>query len=290
MENSGLLVIGGDGVIGSALVAAGQPCHWTTRRDIPGALRLDLAGAVEDFVPPTGVTVAVLSAAQARLDRCEAEPDAAARINVAAPARLAAILAARGIRPLLLSTSLVHAPCPLAAEDSAPAPITAYGAQKAAAERAVLACPGGMVLRLSKVLAPGNGVFTTWLDELAAGRPIQPFSDMVMAPVALPVAVAAILVLARGPAEGIYQLSAECDISYAEAAAYLARAIGADSDLVRPKSFRDVGLPEAFVPAHTSLSMRRLSALGVAQPEPWTALDWLVARWRNADWLSSPRA
>lgn len=280
MEN--LLVIGGDGVIGGALVAADPSCHWTSRRaEARNALRLDLTGSVEDFVPPAGVTVAVLSAALARLDRCEAEPDSAARINVTAPARLAAILAARGIRPLLLSTSLVHAPCPLADEDASPAPITAYGRQKAEAERAVLACPGGMVLRLSKVLAPGSGVFTTWLDELAAGRPIQPFSDMVMAPVALPLAIRAILALARGPAAGVYQLSATTDISYADAALHLARTINADPALVQPKSFHAVGLPEAFVPAHTSLSMRRLSAFGLTQPSAWTALDWLVGQWRD---------
>jgi len=290
-EGAGLLVVGGDAMIGYAMIREadrrGVPCWWTTRRPPRDnrALPLDLVEPPVAFAPPRGARVVVLVAAQARLQACEDDPALAARINVDAVRVLAHRFAALGLRVLLLSTSQVHQASRIRRGETAPpSPVNEYGRQKVRAEGIVTALPGGAVLRLTKVLEPDNALLSSWLAEMGGGRPIHPFHDMMMAPVSLAAAVDVILALAaQASAQGIYQFSASHDISYADAARYLARRGGWDEQRVMPRSFRDAGLTPVLAPAVTAMDVCRLSdALGIGAPAPEAALDaFLVAR-RNA--------
>lgn len=277
-----VLLLGGDGFVALELARHLPRLGWevlpTSRR--PGAeRRLDLADP-DAFVPPPGVDAAVLVAGVARPAACEADPAGSRAVNADGPARLLPRLAAAGLRVLALSTDKVFdGTAPMRRRDEPPRPAIEYGRQKAAMEAAALAA-GAAVLRLSRVVAPGFALFSGWRAELAAGRPIAPFADMTLAPVEASRVADLVSAVLRSGGGGVYQASGDRDLTYAEAALALARAWGADPDLVRP-----VPAPAAAagprLSAHTTLDMSRERAefgIGHADADACVRLAGGVAR------------
>jgi len=266
-----LLVVGGDGVIGKALLATartrGIEADGTTRRPIPGAMHIDLAsGPLE--APETIYGCAVICAAVTRIVDCESDPVGSRRVNVEAPTALARKLAARGTQVILLSTSHVFdGSAPLRRADDPTNPISLYGRQKVEAETGILACPGGTVLRLTKVLAPGQPLIAGWSKDLSAGRPISPFRDVGFAPIPIDLAVETTLAVAASRGTGIWHMSAERDITYAEAALTIAEVLGVPASLVTP-----IETPISLVgqvQTHTALcTARATAATGLRAPNP----------------------
>lgn len=152
--------------------------------------------------------------------------------------------------------------------DSPTCPQTEYGRQKAEVEAKLLEQPGATVLRLTKVLTSQMGLVQGWLTDLREGRSIRPLSDLPLAPVSLPQVVEALSALGlRGP-EGIFQLSAQDDITYAEMAQLLAEGLGAAPELVQPMCSKDAGLDLEHVPRYMSLNTSRAEQeLGFVAPE-----------------------
>jgi dTDP-4-dehydrorhamnose reductase len=253
-----VLLLGGDGFVARELARDLPLLGWevlsTSRR--PGAaLRLDLADP-DAFVPPPGVAAAVLVAAVARPAACEADPDGSRLVNADAPARLLPRLAGAGVRVLALSSDKVFdGTVPMRRRDDPPCPAGEYGRQKAAMEASALAA-GAAVLRLSRVVAPGFALFAGWRADLAAGRPITPFADMTLAPVEARRVAALVSAILLSGGDGVYQASGDRDLTYAEAAQFLAAAWGADPALVRPLP-APVAVAGARLPAHTTLDMSR---------------------------------
>jgi dTDP-4-dehydrorhamnose reductase len=273
------LVVGADSAIGAALLrrlqAAGRPVVGTSRRpDRDRTLHyLDLAAVPETWTGPD-VSVAYLCAALARVEDCRRDPVGSARVNVIGITRLAEQLAATGAFVVFLSTNHVFdGTRPGRKIDEATSPANEYGRQKAEAERRLPALPGAAVMRLTKVLAEPNPLFAGWLADLVQGRRIHPFSDMVMAPVPLDTVVSALTRLGEVRRAGIWHLSGERDVSYAEAALWGARIIGAEASLIEPVTTK-MALPNAEAPArHTTLDVGPLTALlGVTVPDVVTTV------------------
>lgn len=259
------LVVGGDGMLGARtagrLAAAGLSVHATTRRQetaTPDRPFIDLAAGRWESLAPAHYRTAILCAAAARLADCRNDPEGTAAVNVTGTVALARWLAERGTRVLFLSTNQVfdgRLPEPRPAE--APySPITEYGRQKAAAEEGILPLRGAAVLRLTKVVHPGMPLFDGWAAELRAGRPIEPFGDFHFAPVSADLVTEVLLRLcAHSVPEGIWQLSAPADVTYADAARQIAARLGCDPALVRP----------VHGVAH--------KVMGGDRPPAWSALD-----------------
>jgi dTDP-4-dehydrorhamnose reductase len=154
-------------------------------------------------------------------------------------------------------------------------PITEYGRQKAEAERRLLAHGAGTsVVRFTKILGPHLGLFREWIKALKAGEVIHPFSDMVMAPVPLSFAIQVLGRLAAIRLPGIVQVSGDRDVTYEEAARYLARRLGASEHLIQPRRSMEAGLDPESLPSYTTLDMTRLRRdLGMEPPDVWSALD-----------------
>lgn len=277
--NEPVLVVGGDGLIGGALVrhlqAAGIPVLSSTRRPeaaSPGRPLIDLAAGIwPDFrradAPP--VRKAVICAAVARLGDCARDPAGARRANVHGTVALVRDLAEAGIAPLFLSTDKVFdGSVPRRRAGDPPCPCTEYGRQKAEAEAAVMALPGAGILRLAKVIHPGMALFNDWIRDLREGVPISPFADMTLAPAPVSLVVQALQRLLERDFSGIWQLSARDDASYFDVALLFAQALKVSADLVRPGR----GLAEAAIggeplSAWTSLDGSRLEQLcGLRQP------------------------
>lgn len=258
-ERTDLLVVGGDGLIGGALVKAararGLQVISTSRREGQGDLSFDLARPETWPVLPR-VEAVVIAAAVARLAAVAADAAGSAAVNVGGPTRLAEQCRASGTFCLYLSSDKIFdGTLPLRDRHDPPCPMTEYGRQKMLGEASVLAS-GGAVLRLSKVLAPGLPLLAGWREQLRAGTPIHPFSDMVLAPVALAGVAALILRIVRLQAGGVFHYTGAADRPYADLAFALARRLEADPALVQPVPAPQSSAAGILVP-HSSLEMER---------------------------------
>lgn len=286
-----VLVVGADGAVAAGLCrrldAAGTPYVATTRRkneagDEAGAgkrVHLDLAdvdGA--PTLPPA--EVAFLCAAVTGYAVCRENPGRTWRVNVEGTVALARRLRERGCRVVYLSTAAVfdgRAPHRAATEGTCPN--TEYGRSKAAAEAALLAMGGGVaVVRLTKVIPPDFPLFGGWIEALGRGEGITPFVDMGLAPVAVDRVADALVLIAQSGEDGLFQISAERDITYLDAALRIADSLGAPRSLVHPVRAGERGVPEAERPLYTSLDGSRLEDVtGWRQPDPLAAVDGVVA-------------
>jgi dTDP-4-dehydrorhamnose reductase len=283
------LIIGIDSLIGAALadalMARGTAVVGTTRRaqsSAPGSrMALDLAAPDAGATQLPRVDVAVVCAAMARFADCREQPELARRVNVSAPAALAARLVRNGARIVLLSTSAVFdCRSPRVPAEQPTSPATAYGVLKAEAEAAILALgPQACVLRLTKVLTPAMPLFVDWIGALRRNESIEAFDDLTLSPIAMHDVLTALLAVLADGAGGIYQVSGAQDISYADAARHLARRTAAPPDLVRAVRAVDRGIPQSEVTRYTSLDPVRLS--GLTRWTPPAATDVLDTVFRH---------
>jgi len=280
------LVVGGDSEIAAAFTGflRRRGCvvaATTRRRENVAADRpfLDLTLPLDDWEPPAGTRAACIFAAIARLQDCAKDPAGSRLINVTATVALLDRLLARNIPALFLSTDKVFdGSRPHVAAETPPNPVSEYGRQKAAAEAAigirVAAGAPVAILRLAKVVSPRMPLFEQWMRRLAVGEPVRAFFDMMMAPTPVAIAVAAIEHLLAEPTTGIVQLTGPRDVSYADAAVYLARKFGADTALVAPVSAYSAGLPVGSTARHTTLDSRALrERFGITVPDAWRVID-----------------
>ena len=115
-----------------------------------------------------------------------------------------------------------------------------------------------------------------WIAALRKGEAIRPFSDMPLAPVPLDFAVEALVAVAAARAEGVVQVSAEEDITYAEAARFVADCLMAARAGTRPAGDRgrvghgDRVRPRPYHAGHHAIATRirpcAPSALGGDNP------------------------
>lgn len=255
-----IIVIGGDSQIGGCLVhwhrSHGDHVVLTTRRlsAQPGTINLDLSNFSDDQIP-NGFDSAYLCGAITSVQYCESQLERSAQVNVSGTLQAMRALAERGTFSVFFSTNLVfdgsrpHMPA-----DAPLNPKCEYGRQKAEAENA--ARNEGLpvaVIRLTKVLTSSSTLLGTWKQELSAGKIIKPFFDLPMAPITTDLVVSAATQVAREKHAGTFQLSAAEDISYAEAARYIASRLGVPARLVQPVSAREVLGSHAYIPRFTSL-------------------------------------
>ncbi|MBX3745127.1 MAG: sugar nucleotide-binding protein [Verrucomicrobiae bacterium] len=274
-----ILVVGGDGRLGAALIEEGRrrglPMAHTTRRDpapAPSGFHLDLAHPVSDWLPPRAFRAALLCAAVTRLETCRSDPAGTRRINVTHTVALAESLARAGIFVVFPSTNLVfNGSRPRPAPGDPPSPQTEYGRQKAAAEAALAALADAVaVVRLTKVLHPDWDLLRNWIASLRAGRIIRPFSNRVCSLIPLDLAIQGLLTVAREARAGVWQFSADDEVTYAEIARHLALRLGTDPALVEPV----VADPVEDAPAHAALDASRARReLGLHFPPSLAALD-----------------
>ncbi len=250
------LIVGADGTIGSALMARLQAVG-TSRREGTPYLKLDLATNPKSWPALPPCDVAYLCAATTKLDACENDPAATARINVERTVELARRLHAQGSFVVFLSTNHVFdGSKPFRRFDEVPCPINRYGAQKAEAEKAILALGHSAVLRLTKIIPTPFPLFAQWREKLLAGEPVRAFTDMAIAPVPLALTVEALLAVGEAKQSGIWQLSGPRDANYYELALGLARKLGFNEALVVASTAREAGIPASFVPQYSTYENR----------------------------------
>ena len=279
------LVVGGDGLVGAALAARlaarGRRVLATTRRaERAGPLRplLDL-GMPDAFAVPDGVDRACIVAATTNYGRCETDPDAW-RINVEAIPRLAARLLEHGLRVSFVSTNTVFGgERPWPGEDDPHAPGIAYAAQKSAGEAAMATFADRLgardrlsVVRLTKVLDPATAPIPDWLAAWSRGGTVEPFADLVFAPLSIDYVADALATLAAQDLSGNLHLSGSENITYVDFARALAARLGTPPAQVGSTTARERGVKIAFAPTYSALSMARTTAVSDLRPQGLAAV------------------
>lgn len=274
------LIIGIDGKIGSALgerlTGLGWEVMGTSRRSEQRNnvwyLNLENLNGLEDLPSCDHLFIC---AAMTKYADCRKNPEQARRINVDAPLAITRHFSQLGAHIIMLSTAAVFdGKIPFIPADSPQTPISEYGRTKADAEKFLLAEKASVaVLRLSKVLTR-DPLFLNWMETLKSGKPIHAFTDMVMAPITLDFAVDSAVGIACSRGKGIFQVSSLGDITYFDAARYMAAKVGADTSLVIRDSAASKGIPPGEHPPYVSLDGTRLiNLLGRQAIDSFIAID-----------------
>lgn len=202
-----LLVFGREGQVGIELAA--RAGHLGFELDGPTRRQGDVTdiGAVEAAFARGGASVAVNVAAYTAVDRAESEAEAAFAANGQGAAIVAAA-ARRHEMPLIhVSTDFVfgdRAEKRPWREDDPIAPLSVYGASKAAGELAVRAIqPRHVIIRTAGIFSRHRRNFVKAILAAAVeGRPLNVVDDQVTCPTPAGDVADAILAIARGLGEG----------------------------------------------------------------------------------------
>ncbi|MBM9503516.1 dTDP-4-dehydrorhamnose reductase [Actinacidiphila acididurans] len=271
------LVTGAGGMLGRELTGV--------LRALPGAEVSAADRAVLDVTDPDTVTAAVAghdvvvnAAGWTDVDGAEAEEERATAVNGGGPRSLARACARHGTRLLHVSTDYVFTgdatePYP---ENTAPAPLNAYGRGKLAGERAVLGLlpDTGFVVRTAWLYgAHGRNFVTTMLDLAGRREHLDVVDDQVGQPTwarSLAVRLAELgtaAVAGRAPA-GIYHGTSAGQVTWYGLARAVFALSGLDPERIRPTTSDRFPRP-ARRPAYSVLAHTRWAAAGLAPMADW---------------------
>jgi dTDP-4-dehydrorhamnose reductase len=265
-----VLVLGRGGQVGRALVAALPDATALGHAD------LDIADAASAPIDWAAYDTIVNAAAFTDVDGAEtAEGRAAAwRANAAGPAALAAICRRTGSTLVHLSTEYVfdgRAPQPYP-EDAPVAPLSAYGASKAAGDIVVQTVERHYLVRPTWVVGDGRNFVRTMLGLAAKGVEPAVVADQIgRLTFASDIAAAIVHLVASGAPYGSYHVTGGGEpASWADVArATFALAGHGDlkvSDTTTAEYFADK--PHAALrPLNSVLDLSRAAAVGIELPD-----------------------
>jgi len=275
-------VIGADGKIGRALVERSrrEDIHvvQASRRKNAALERkycLDLSEDQSTWRIPRCRTVAFICAGITSLESCRNNPEKSRIVNVTNTLLLVQKLIEQGSHVIYLSTNLVFdGSVPFQKPDAVASPTTEYGRQKAEVEGRLVDMGSQIaIVRLTKVVSPSMPLFGNWIRSLNSNQPINPFSDVRFSPVPVSFVTDCLVHIGCNEAAGIVQISNDRDITYEEAARFIAGRIGADPRLIEPIRARESGiLTESYNPNTTLDTSRLTHELQMRPPSVWEAL------------------
>jgi dTDP-4-dehydrorhamnose reductase len=274
-------VIGGDSLVGGGLVRAleraGKAAFSSTRRrDTVGGRRV-FVDFESDTPPsvPAGVDYAFVVAAATNYERCEKDP-LAHRINVELIPRMITALLERGVFVTFVSTNSVFGgDRPWPGEDDPHDPRIAYAHQKAQAEKIIGSAARRLraqdrlnVVRLTKILDRTTSPLPNWLAAWQRGEVVQPFSDLIFAPMSVRFVGESLATIGEKRIAGNLHLSGAANVSYVDLAHSLAGRLGIGSGLIAPTTAVEKGITIPFKPRYSGLGMRRTTELTGLLPQP----------------------
>lgn len=215
-------------------------------------------------------------------DRVKADPAGSARINRELYAEFLQKLSGCDITALYYSSSdTVYGESrdgKAFTEEDAPAPINAYGEQKAEAER-ITREQGFSVARFSYMYAPSlthkPHFFDAITQKLQNGQPVEMFTDYIRSSLTYPTAAEYLLRLTEAaPTERVFNICADEPTSKYDIGLFAADRCGADRSLVVPALGSASGVfTETRAKAIIMSNARLKRAVGDASPVPSFALS-----------------
>lgn len=273
-------IIGGTGMLGFALqgtLSARGHTVLSSGSDVDMTDASALAAFADRFAP----THVILSAAHTGVDKCESEVERATRLNADGPGVVGALVRARGLGAVHVSTDYVFSGVGTTPwrEDDATGPTSAYGRTKLAGEARFLDACGGAVVRTSWLFGPHGACFpATMLRLMREREELRVVADQVGRPTyTFDLAEALVDVLERKLA-GIYHWANAGETSWhgfatAVRAGALARGLPIKAHTIHPITTAEYPTP-AKRPAYSVLSTEKIEAALGTSPRPWQrALD-----------------
>jgi dTDP-4-dehydrorhamnose reductase len=287
-----ILITGGSGFLGSILgrilsskfeVYAGHLNSEAPSSGIP--LRFDIRD--DDGVSSAFATArpdcVIHTAALTKPDYCETRPDETRAVNVTGTRRIADACNTHRAKLIHISTDLVFdGQKGNYSEDDVPEGINEYSRSKIASEHVVLAeSPGAVIIRLSILYGPRDGIRPGFVDEMLArwqkGESMGFFIDQYRSPTFAPqVADAVERIIARPQAAGVFHLGGADRLSRYEFATIVARMVGAPAELVGHASMFDHHGPARRPPDCSLISQKIFRTFGVAPAHCVDGLSELV--------------
>lgn len=274
------LVVGADSLVGGGLLRAlerrGQAAIASTRRrETVDARRIYLDFESDaPFKVPAGVDYAFIVAAATNYDRCEKDP-LAYRINVKLIPRLVISLLEQRVFVTFISTNSVFGgERPWPGEDDPHAPGIAYAKQKDEAEKVIRAECRRLnleaslnIVRLTKILDHDTSPLPNWFAAWKRGEVVQPFSDLIFAPMTVRFVGEALATLGEKRIPGNLHLSGAENVSYVDFALSLADKLSVDPRLIAPTTAAEKGVSIPFMPRYSGLGMQRTTKLTGITPQ-----------------------
>ncbi len=249
-----VLVIGGTGLVGNALVRA-----WALRGvDVTAAtyhchasgsfLQLDMQdeARVRELLGRHRPAVVAVPAANPFVDYCEQHPAETRKVNVDGTLNVARACRDLGARMIFYSSDYVYDGAKgVYTEEDATCPINEYGRQKAEAERGVLAAdPRNIIIRTSGAYGwqwePKNFVLQI-RAKLAAGQELKVADDVRYNPTYVENLAEITAELVEAGAAGIYHVVGADEIVRFEFAMRVAKAFDLDAALLKPTPMAKLG-------------------------------------------------
>jgi dTDP-4-dehydrorhamnose reductase len=272
-----ILVVGGTGLVGNALVrawahrgvevtAATYHCHET-----PHFSQLDMQDekAVRTIVSKVKPGVVALPAANPFVDYCELHPEETRKVNVEGSLNVLRAAKDIGARLIFFSSDYVFdGKKGDYTETDATNPINEYGRQKATVEEAVLKAGGNLVIRTSGAYGwqwePKNFVLQV-KTKLEAGQPVRVAEGVRYNPTYVENMAEIVAELVAVGADGIFHCVGADRVKRAEFARAVAKAFGvsdAGLEVVPDAAFK----APAKRPAESSLKTDKVRAAIATQP------------------------
>ena len=256
-----ILILGATGTLGRALVRTCElrdlSCHVTTRQE----LDLDDPVSIEAALDRHQPWAVINAAGWVRVDEAEEQREACMRANAHGAIALAQACDNRGVATVNFSSDLVfgEGDRPSYCETDSPAPLNVYGESKRCMEDAILRMKGEhLVIRTAAFFSPHDpyNFAAAVVDHLRRGQRFAAAADCVVSPTYVPDLCNASLDLLIDGEVGIWHLSNEEAVSWAEFAVQIARACGLDETLIDPVGADRLGWKAARPSASPLVSAR----------------------------------
>lgn len=285
-RKNAFLVVGGDSLVGGGVVRAleqrGHRTLATTRRAdtvSPTRVLLDFESSTQ-FRVPRDVGYAFLIAAATNYERCATDPLARV-INVELIPRTVASLLDQGLFVTYISTNSVFGgERPWPQEDDPHSPGIPYAQQKSDSEEVVRDAAARLhaadrinIVRLTKIMNASVSPLPSWLAAWKRGSPVEPFADLIFAPISVKFVGEALASIGEQRIAGNLHLSGAENVTYVEFARRLASRLGISPGLIKPTTAIEKGIHIPFKPRFSGLGMERTTRLSGIKPQ---SLDTLV--------------
>lgn len=273
MTRGNCLLIGATGQVGQTIIASLSRMSDVSITQRDNALGRRYYFNAEDSKPPKWISdfdTIVYCAGITSFGRCENEVKRTSLVNYATPTRIARLSTASGQRFIFFSTNA-------AAEYEGLQPLAAsrahrrgdqgasrYGLLAYLAEREVLQTDTAVVIRISKLAVRSWLFINETISRLTAGLPVVALNNHYVSPVKPTVLSDLVGCLLGAEANGMFQLSASNQMSYAEVVQSLATALGSDST-IDVRSAQEVLSDKRFVISKAKLDTTR-SELMLGRP------------------------
>ena len=275
-----VLITGGQGQLGRALqkvFASSGLSVWA-----PDIAELDITGTISNIKYQIlnfkfqDASLLINCAAYTNVDKAEAEPELALRVNAQAAETLAQVAKDLGMIFVHISTDYVFSGrvCEPYTEASIPDPLSVYGRSKAEGERLVAAVGASYYIVRSAGLyghggAAGKGGHTMLdfvIHQAKAGKPLKLVTDQCSSPTFVEHLAEGILNLVQNKVPyGLYHMVNQGGCTWFEFGQEVLRQAGIVYEIQEAKSNDFMHRPAAR-PAYSILANTKLSALGLTMP------------------------